>query len=114
MIPEHAILSALDRLPMFAGDREIAEAIVGKKNAGQWLGKLPVLEAKLGFPKVDDFHGGRPVPLVRLFYINYLRLPADMKGAPGGEADPSAWNRKSRMRQASSGCAGPAAGRRTG
>ena len=91
---------ALDRLPMFASDAELAEAIVGKKNARQWLLYLPALEAKAGFPKVDEIHGGRPVPLVRLFYINYLRMPGDMKGAPDGVDDEAAWNRKARERAA--------------
>jgi len=109
-----ALASSLDKLPMFASDREIAEAIAGKRNASKWLEKLPVLETKLGFPKVDDFHGGRPVPLVRLFYINYLRLPRDMKGTPDGEDDEASWNRSSRMRRASNGCGAPQSARRIG
>lgn len=114
MKPADALSSALDKLPMFASDREIAEAIAGKRNAGKWLEKLPVLESKLGFPKIDEFHGGRPVPLVRLFYLNYLRLPRDMKGAPDGEDDDASWNRRSRMRRASSGGAEPQSARRIG
>jgi hypothetical protein len=112
--PLDAMTSALDRLPMFASDRELAEAIVGRKAASAWIERLPVLEAKVGFPKVDAFHGGRPVPLVRLFYSNYLRLPADMTGAPDGDDDEAAWNRKSKTRRASNGCAAPRAGRPTG
>ncbi|GLS29918.1 hypothetical protein SAMN04488498_110185 [Mesorhizobium albiziae] len=92
-----ALTGPLDRLPMFASDREIAEALVGKSAAGAWLTRLPTLEAKAGFPKVDAFHGGRPVPLVRLFYRNYLHLPDDMKGVPDGGEDEGAW-KKSRRR----------------
>ncbi|MFN3549268.1 MAG: hypothetical protein ACK4U0_17410 [Mesorhizobium sp.] len=115
MKPIDAMTSALDRLPMFAGDRELAEAIVGKKSASLWISRLPTLEAKAGFPKVDDFHGGRPVPLVRLFYRNYLRLPEDMKGMPGGQEDEAGWNRrKPRTPPASNGCAAPRGPRRIG
>ena len=88
--------SPLDALPLFASDQAIAEAIVGKKDARKWISdRLPALEGK-GFPKVDPIHGGRPVPLVRLYYQNYLRLPADMAGAPSGVEDESAWKRSRR------------------
>jgi hypothetical protein len=89
--------SPLDSLPLFASDQAIAEAIVGKKDAKKWLlDRLPTLESKIGFPKIDPVHGGRAVPLVRLFYQNYLRLPEDMKGPPDGEEDETAWNRSRR------------------
>lgn len=84
--------SALDRLPVFASDKEIAVALCGPTRAKAWLERLPVLEAKVGFPKIDPLHNGRPVPLVRLFYANYLRLPASgATGVPDGEENPAAW-----------------------
>lgn len=98
MKPGDALSGPLDRLPMFASDRDIAEALVGKAGAKRWLDRLPTLEKLPGFPQVDAVHGGRAVPLVRLFYSNYLRLPAEMKGMPDGEEDASAWKRKSRLR----------------
>jgi hypothetical protein len=90
--------SPLDALPLFASDRAIAEAIVGKKDAGKWLDRLPTLERLPGFPKIDPVHGGRAVPLVRLFYSEYLRLPAEMKGLPDGEEDEASWKKRSRRR----------------
>lgn len=88
----------LDDLPLFATDEAIAEAIVGKKAAPKWLAeRLPTLASKPGFPPIDPFHGGRPVPLVRRFYANYLGMPASGNGACDGKEDESAW-RGSRRR----------------
>lgn len=85
----------LDDLPMFAGDREIAEALVGRLAAEKWVKeRLPTLAQRPGFPAIDAFHGGRPVPLVKRFYENYLGLPADAKGKPDGKEDDSAWTRR--------------------
>lgn len=68
--------SPLDNLPVFASDLEIAQAIVGKTEAAKWLKTgFPALQKIPGFPKVDAFHGGRAVPLVKLFYANYFGLP---------------------------------------
>lgn len=78
-------MSSLDKLPLFASDEEIAEAIVGKKLAPNWLKKaLPALERLSGFPKVDPLHGGRPVPMIKNFYADYLGL-ACARGVPDGE-----------------------------
>ncbi|SIT52637.1 conserved hypothetical protein [Mesorhizobium prunaredense] len=82
--------SRLDDLPLFASDLEIAEAVVGKRYAKEWAQtRLPTLAGKTGFPPIDPFHEGRPVPLVRRFYESYLGLGG--VGAPQGAADPAAW-----------------------
>lgn len=84
----------LDDLPMFASDRQIAEAIVGKEAAERWMKeRLPTLTTRAGFPPVDPVHGGRAVPLVKLFYANYLQLPADGRGAPDGRGQEGEWKR---------------------
>lgn len=91
------LATMLDGLPMFASDREIAEALVGKAKAAKWLKeRLPALEKVPGFPKPDTFHGGRAVPLVKLFYANYLALPSSGAGLPDGQEDEAAWNRSKR------------------
>lgn len=74
------------RLPLFADDKAIAEAIVGKGSAAKWVKeRLPTLAARPGFPAVDAFHGGRPVPLVRMFYRSYLGITATgATGMPDG------------------------------
>lgn len=84
----------LDDLPMFATDREIAEAIVGKKRAEAWIReRLPTLERKPGFPPVDPVHGGRPVKLVARYYDVYLGITEARTAAVRGQEDRSAWRR---------------------
>jgi hypothetical protein len=77
---------ALDTLPLFASDKEIAVAIVGRGKAQYWLtGVLPTLERR-GFPAEDPLHTGRAVPLVRKFYEDYFGITAGFAMAkPGGE-----------------------------
>lgn len=77
---------ALDALPLFASDREIAVAVVGRAKATYWLtAVLPTLERK-GFPSEDPLHTGRAVPLVRKFYEGYFGITAGFAMAkPGGE-----------------------------
>lgn len=63
------------KLPLFASDDEVAAAIVGTKNAQKWKKeRLPTLSGKPGFPPVDPYHGGRPVPLLWKFYQSYLHI----------------------------------------
>lgn len=82
----------LDDLPMFASDKQIAEAVVGKDAAEKWLReRLPTLASKPGFPPIDAFHGGRPVKLVIRFYDEYLGTGAQASSAPRGVEDVSAW-----------------------
>jgi len=89
----------LDDLPMFATDRQIAEAIVGKDKAEKWMReRLPTLASKPGFPPIDPFHEGRAVALVKLFYANFLNLPADGRGLPDDREREGEW--KSSRRRA--------------
>ncbi|MBZ9698827.1 hypothetical protein [Mesorhizobium sp. CO1-1-9] len=68
--------AALDRLPLFATDLEIAVAIVGKQNASRWKRDvIPVLERK-GFPAFDSLHQGRPVVHIKQFYAIYFGVTA--------------------------------------
>lgn len=77
--------SQLDCLPSFASDEDLAVAIVGNKAAKKWqVERLPTLAGKTGFPPVDDFHGGRSVPLVIRFYESYLASSRD-----GNQAAPA-------------------------
>jgi hypothetical protein len=82
----------LDELPMFATDRQIAEAIVGKDAAEKWMReRLPTLASKPGFPKIDEFHGGRPVKLIAKFYDDYLGTAIRAPSVARGVEDVSAW-----------------------
>lgn len=62
--------NALDKLPLFADDHDIAVAIVGKARATYFKSILPILERR-GFPRKCPLHGGRSVFLIRLFYQAY-------------------------------------------
>lgn len=78
----------LDDLPVFASDREIAEAIVGKDAAEKWMReRLPTLAPKPGFQPIDAFHGGRPVKLVMRFYDGYLGVGGAVSSATRGRMD---------------------------
>jgi len=82
----------LDDLPMFATDRELAEVIVGRDKAEKWLTeRLPTLASKPGFPKIDEFHGGRPVKLVAKFYDDYLGVAKAPSTTARTVVDHSAW-----------------------
>lgn len=96
--PKTVTNAALDKLPLFATDAELA--IVGRQRAEKWRKeRLPILAAKTGFPPVDEFHGGRPVPLVRVFYEAYLgsiAKPVNIRAR--SQERPDLWNAKSRNR----------------
>ncbi|MBB6304686.1 hypothetical protein [Rhizobium leucaenae] len=85
---------ALFKLPLFATDKELAVAIVGKERAAMWMkAVIPVLERK-GFPRIDPLHDGRPVPLVWKFYDGYFGITAGFNvAAPDGEERLGLWKR---------------------
>ncbi|HEV7305190.1 hypothetical protein [Ensifer sp.] len=90
----------LSKLPMFATDDEIAIAIVGKARASTWKrGALLILEAR-GFPKVDALHGGRPVPLVRKWYNQYMGVDKSyvLQTLEPAKDNPEAWRPKREIR----------------
>lgn len=89
---------ALDNLPLFATDAELAVAIVGTRRAKQWLRDgFPVLATRPGFPSVDVFHGGRSVALVRRYYESYLGITHQPTAVTAGRGeDWSQWSKKKR------------------
>jgi len=80
------VTDSLSQLPLFATDKELAIAVVGKERAAMWVKVVvPQLEKK-GFPRIDPLHDGRPVPLVRRFYDGYWGITAGFPiGVPDGE-----------------------------
>jgi len=84
----------LSKLPMFATDREIAIAVVGRERASMFVkAVIPQLERK-GFPRIDPLHDGRPVPQVRKFYDGYFGITAGFAAAaPDGEENLGMWKR---------------------
>lgn len=87
----------LGQLPIFATDREIAVAVVGRSRAEGWRKTvLPLLEAR-GFPRVDALHGGRPTMLVAKFYDGYFGITAGFtNAAPDGEERLGQWKKSRR------------------
>lgn len=90
----------LSALPLFATDREIAVAVVGKERASMYIkAVIPMLERQ-GFPRIDPLHDGRPVLLVRRFYEGYLGITAGFNvAAPDGKEDLSVWDRSKRRKK---------------
>jgi hypothetical protein len=88
-----------DRLPLFATDKELAVAIVGKERAALWVKTvIPQLERK-GFPRIDPLHDGRPFPLVRKFYEGYFGITGGFAAAaPDGEERLGTWKRIERKK----------------
>ncbi|MCJ8028251.1 hypothetical protein KYK30_11215 [Shinella yambaruensis] len=89
----------LSKLPLFATDREIAIAVVGKERASMYVkAAIPILE-RHGFPKIDPLHDGRPVLLVRRFYNGYLGITAGFQVArPDGEDKLGEWKGRRQRR----------------
>lgn len=93
-----AAFRSLDALPLFATDKEIAIAVVGRSNAENWRRNvLPILEGR-SFPRIDALHGGRPVALVQQYYQAYLGI-ADAGVSTGADVkeDDEAWSTSRRV-----------------
>jgi hypothetical protein len=88
---------ALTGLPLFASDREIAIAVVGKEKASYYTkAVIPMLERQ-GFPLRDPLHDGRPVPLVMRFYERYWGIASSAAvGRPDGEENLGLWTGRRR------------------
>jgi len=89
----------LDTLPLYADDMAIGEAVLGPKRAKEWVQMTPLLEAK-GLPKIDAWHGGRCVPLVKRYYYALNGIEPGVPLAPDGVENPEIWKRKGQRRQA--------------
>lgn len=63
----------LDRLPLFADELSLSEAVLGRGKYTHWRAVVPLLEAR-GFPKIDDLMGGRYVPAVKAFFDREYRV----------------------------------------
>lgn len=58
--------AALTGLPLFANDKQLAEAVFGKQRAKDWPRFVALYEGR-GLPPLDAVAGGRYVPAVRQF-----------------------------------------------
>jgi len=91
-----------DDLPLFATDRDIAEAVVGSDEDDKraWCASVASLEA-CGFPRQTRLYGKRYTPAVRAFYDREYgptgRAPTD---SPGQQEPPPGWTSPRSRRRA--------------
>ena len=72
-----------DRLPLFATDDEIGEAVLGRDRRREFAGIAQLLERD-GMPKMCPVWGGRYVPGVKRFLDVQHGLSAAVPFAPNG------------------------------
>jgi hypothetical protein len=72
-----------DRLPLFANDDEIGEAMLGWDRRREFHG-LATLHERNGMPKISAVWGGRYVPAVKAFLDSQYGLSAAAPVAPDG------------------------------
>lgn len=83
----------IDRLPLFADDEQIGEAVLGSERKREFRGFATLLEPK-GMPKVSSLFGGRYVPAVKLFLDRYCGVAASGPKAESGTEDLSQWHKR--------------------
>jgi len=83
-------------LPLFAGEHELAVALVGPERAGEWKAIVPLYEAR-GFPKIDPMMRGRYTRAVLAFFDHEYRLSGAIAAAPPGVERPIKWGRLIRL-----------------
>lgn len=89
----------LDSLPLFASDRELAVALLGKERGRAWRNLVPIYERN-GFPKIDPLMGGRYTRAVLAFFDREYGLTERSPLAPPGVERVIDWNvRKPRKRR---------------
>jgi len=79
MTRANATRTAIEALPLYATDDELAKAVLGKR-AKDWPMLLRLYEPR-GFPKISALTGGRYVPAVIQFF--------DAKEGVGGSIIPT-------------------------
>jgi hypothetical protein len=57
----------IEQLPLFADERSLSEAVLGRGKYTHWRAVVPLLEGR-GFPKIDGLMGGRYWPAVKAFF----------------------------------------------
>lgn len=57
----------LDQLPLFADEKSLSDAVLGRGKYTHWRAVVPLLERR-GFPTIDGLMGGRYWPAVKAFF----------------------------------------------
>lgn len=68
----------LEQLPLFADERSLSEAVLGRGKYTHWRAIIPLLERR-GFPTIDGLMGGRYVPAVRAFFDREYRVHGELQ-----------------------------------
>ncbi|MCA6099185.1 hypothetical protein [Bradyrhizobium australafricanum] len=66
----------LHELPLFAGEDDLAMAVLGPRQLRHWKQVVQLLEER-GFPKRDTLMGGRYTPAVKAFFDREYRVKGD-------------------------------------
>lgn len=72
-----------DKLPLFASDEDIGEAVLGWDRRKEFAARAQLHERE-GMPKVSPVWGGRYVPAVKAFLDSQHGLSATVPLAPNG------------------------------
>ena len=72
-----------DRLPLYATDEAIGEAVLGADRSAEFKG-LAILLERQGMPKINPLMRGRYVPAVKDFFDSHNGLSKSAPAAPDG------------------------------
>jgi hypothetical protein len=88
-------------LPLFATDRDIAEAVVGvnEDDKRAWCASVASLE-KCGFPRPTQLYGKRYTPAVRAFYDRQFGPIAHESTGVSSREEPPGWTSRRSGRRA--------------
>jgi hypothetical protein len=90
----------LQELPLFADERSLSDAVLGRGKYTHWRAVVPLLERR-GFPTIDGLMGGRYWPAVKAFFDREYRVDAAYHvSAPDGREDLGAMQRIREARKA--------------
>lgn len=90
----------LEQLPLFADERSLSEAVLGRGMYSHWRAVVTLLEGR-GFPKIDGLMGGRYTRAVRAFFDREYRVHGDTQiSEPDQPADLGAlWKKRDLKRR---------------
>jgi hypothetical protein len=92
-------VTTLRELPLFADERMLSEAILGRGKYSQWRAIAPLLERR-GFPTIDGLMGGRYTPAVKAFFDREYRVSgSENVRAPHAPAELGAWKKERKTRK---------------
>jgi hypothetical protein len=88
----------IEQLPLFADEKSLSEAVLGRGKYTHWRAVVSLLERR-GFPTIDGLMGGRYWPAVKAFFDReYGVHGAAQVSAPHKPAELGAWKRERKER----------------